>query len=394
MPCHRGRPRPRRCRGGPRNGRWPATTAGSTSTPGSPSRSFTPIQSTWLRACPHNRGRPTKVSLRPDASLSVDEGALAEHGREVLDPLANTRWRKGGMTWYESIAAITSIGALVTVSASIWMLRRQLLIMQAQNEHVLTSLRLSTEASIDGLYSTVTRAYIDFPELRAVFREDESTSTHPVELDEAMRLRANAIAEAISDTMDRTLELPDAGLNSITDSLSPWMVDSLRNSSFLREWLHNHGPRFDRPPEFGRPEEAQSCRLGRSRSVGRAWAPATRDSHAGPTRDPSPRGRAQAEGRGLRGTRSPALLVVQVARELQGRQPREEQDLVGVRVADAAAQRELRRDGIPVCFTMDAGPQVKAVCLPQARSDVAAALRDVPAYVVLRSANVAVSRSR
>lgn len=151
------------------------------------------------------------------------------------------------MTWYESIAAITSIGALVTVSASIWMLRRQLLIMQAQNEHLLTSLRLSTEASIDGLYSTVTRAYIDFPELRAVFREDESTSTHPVELDEAMRLRANAIAEAISDTMDRTLELPDAGLNSITDSLSPWMVDSLRNSSFLREWLHNHGPRFDRP---------------------------------------------------------------------------------------------------------------------------------------------------
>lgn len=40
--------------------------------------------------------------------------------------------------------------------------------------------------------------------------------------------------------------------------------------------------------------------------------------------------------------------------------------------------RELRRDGAAVCFTMDAGPQVKAVCLPECRADVAAALGAVP----------------
>ena len=36
--------------------------------------------------------------------------------------------------------------------------------------------------------------------------------------------------------------------------------------------------------------------------------------------------------------------------------------------------RELRAAGVPVFFTIDAGPQLKAVCLPEAASEVAAAL--------------------
>jgi diphosphomevalonate decarboxylase len=36
--------------------------------------------------------------------------------------------------------------------------------------------------------------------------------------------------------------------------------------------------------------------------------------------------------------------------------------------------RDLKRSGIPVFFTIDAGPQVKAVCLPEARATVHAAL--------------------
>lgn len=36
--------------------------------------------------------------------------------------------------------------------------------------------------------------------------------------------------------------------------------------------------------------------------------------------------------------------------------------------------RELRAAGVPVFFTIDAGPQLKAVCLPEATSEVAAAL--------------------
>jgi diphosphomevalonate decarboxylase len=38
----------------------------------------------------------------------------------------------------------------------------------------------------------------------------------------------------------------------------------------------------------------------------------------------------------------------------------------------------LRRDGVPVFATMDAGPQVKAVCLPEAEQAVAQSLRSVP----------------
>ncbi len=41
----------------------------------------------------------------------------------------------------------------------------------------------------------------------------------------------------------------------------------------------------------------------------------------------------------------------------------------------------LRADGIPVFFTIDAGPQVKAVCLPGALATVVSALHEVPGVV-------------
>jgi len=40
--------------------------------------------------------------------------------------------------------------------------------------------------------------------------------------------------------------------------------------------------------------------------------------------------------------------------------------------------RELRAEGVPVFFTIDAGPQVKAICLPEAAAGVEAALASVP----------------
>jgi len=49
--------------------------------------------------------------------------------------------------------------------------------------------------------------------------------------------------------------------------------------------------------------------------------------------------------------------------------------------------RELRRQGHEVFFTIDAGPQVKAICRPQAAASVAAALSRTPGVLgVLRSA--------
>ena len=45
--------------------------------------------------------------------------------------------------------------------------------------------------------------------------------------------------------------------------------------------------------------------------------------------------------------------------------------------------RQLRAAGLPVCFTVDAGPQLKAVCEPDARAAVRDALDDMPGVVEL-----------
>ena len=43
--------------------------------------------------------------------------------------------------------------------------------------------------------------------------------------------------------------------------------------------------------------------------------------------------------------------------------------------------RKLQGDGVPVFFTIDAGPQVKAVCLPEAMDRVEGALRETPGVI-------------
>jgi len=50
----------------------------------------------------------------------------------------------------------------------------------------------------------------------------------------------------------------------------------------------------------------------------------------------------------------------------------------GVTLDCIDAVRELRKEGVPVFFTIDAGPQLKAVCLPEARERVTARLAAVP----------------
>lgn len=50
----------------------------------------------------------------------------------------------------------------------------------------------------------------------------------------------------------------------------------------------------------------------------------------------------------------------------------------GVTVECVHTVRNLRRQGTPAFFTIDAGPQVKAICEPAARPAVEAALREVP----------------
>jgi diphosphomevalonate decarboxylase len=57
--------------------------------------------------------------------------------------------------------------------------------------------------------------------------------------------------------------------------------------------------------------------------------------------------------------------------------------------------RALRADGVPVFCTIDAGPQLKAVCLPEAAGEVATALAAIDGvHQVLRSPLGAEARLR
>ena len=55
----------------------------------------------------------------------------------------------------------------------------------------------------------------------------------------------------------------------------------------------------------------------------------------------------------------------------------------GATVECLHAVRRLRAGGVPVFFTIDAGPQLKAVCEPGSRAVVEAALREVPGVLEL-----------
>ena len=55
----------------------------------------------------------------------------------------------------------------------------------------------------------------------------------------------------------------------------------------------------------------------------------------------------------------------------------------GATVECLRAVRRLRSAGVPVFFTIDAGPQLKAVCAPGARAEVERTLRAVPGVLEL-----------
>ena len=60
----------------------------------------------------------------------------------------------------------------------------------------------------------------------------------------------------------------------------------------------------------------------------------------------------------------------------------------GATVECIAALRALRARGVPVFYTIDAGPQVKAICAPDARGAVEAALRGIPGVLEVLAARL------
>ncbi len=97
------------------------------------------------------------------------------------------------MSVYAVISIVTSVGALIAVGISVWMLRGQLEIMGSQTAQLQRTLELSAESSLDALFMLVTQAYLDHPELRCVFNEDE-TNGNSRALTQDATLRTGALA--------------------------------------------------------------------------------------------------------------------------------------------------------------------------------------------------------
>jgi hypothetical protein len=144
------------------------------------------------------------------------------------------------MSVYELSSVGISATGLLAVIVSLGFIRSQVRMMAAQTQRLTDALEMSAESALDGLFIVVTQAYVDHPELRPVFNELEAVGSLPT-LDEGMTYRANAIAEMLLDAMERAIKFSNSGLGAASDALNAWILDSFRNSAFLRGWLTAHG---------------------------------------------------------------------------------------------------------------------------------------------------------
>lgn len=119
------------------------------------------------------------------------------------------------------------------------MSRNQIRLMTEQNAQLTRALELSAESDLDALFVAITQAYIDHPDLRSIFNEGEA-GLEPIVPDRHALQRASALAEALCDSMERSLKFEHEGLPEITEALRAWVEDSFRRSGFLRQWLHEH----------------------------------------------------------------------------------------------------------------------------------------------------------
>ncbi|MEU6020809.1 hypothetical protein [Micromonospora sp. NPDC047134] len=111
--------------------------------------------------------------------------------------------------------------------------------MAEQTQRLSQTMDTSAESALDALFVVVTQAYLEYPALRPIFNEREAIGPIPA-LDIDMTYRANALAEALLDAMDRSMIFSDRGLSSASAALDAWIIDSFRHSGFLRAWFTHH----------------------------------------------------------------------------------------------------------------------------------------------------------
>ena len=135
----------------------------------------------------------------------------------------------------DAIAWITAAVALVALLVSIWTFR------EMRRQTVANEVN-----TIDALQVGVSQAYIDYPEMRAVFHEGEN-GLLPEKLSRADQLRAAAIAEMLCDSMERSLNGDAKGMPEVVEPVRAWVDDMLRRSEYLRSWLRSHSEWYQGP---------------------------------------------------------------------------------------------------------------------------------------------------
>lgn len=128
----------------------------------------------------------------------------------------------------EVIGWITAAIALMALAVSTWttlQVRKQVVAAEVD--------------TIDSLYASVCQAYLDYPEMRAVFHEGEN-GFQPEEMNRTDLMRAASIAEMLCDSMERVLSGEDKGMPEVIEPLRVWVDDMLRGSRYLRCWLREH----------------------------------------------------------------------------------------------------------------------------------------------------------
>lgn len=140
------------------------------------------------------------------------------------------------VTGYEVSSIALSLIAVVMASVVAFVYHRQLREMRRQNERLAGALRVATTDTLEEGFARVTRAFLDYPQLRGIFYEDERLGevASPVTDDDA--LRANALAESILSLFSSAFRLSSEG---DVDEL-PWFAEYVEgfilNSTYFRQY--------------------------------------------------------------------------------------------------------------------------------------------------------------
>jgi hypothetical protein len=140
------------------------------------------------------------------------------------------------MTSYEISSIVLSIMAIIVASSAALIYHGQVREMMRQNASLAGALRIATTDTLEAGFARITDAFLAYPDLRAIFYEDEATGATTASNTGDMFLRANAIAESTLSLFSSAYRL--SGEGDVAEL--PWFVEyvkgSFLNSSHLRRY--------------------------------------------------------------------------------------------------------------------------------------------------------------